>query len=244
MIDHEMESAVVTGTALGRSLRRALVKLQDEDEVAAATAAATTAAPAAGSEHPADEGEQSRLCQRLLAGKGPETDDKVTDDGNEDDEGQEKVEEDSSQKIKVVDETETSTVIRMTGSAADQILQSFATAAGSMSDEVKQRAPRALIRGRCDYYNRMGQNWRVVIDHVELKRRPLPHEMTKRRRLMKDRESLWDRNERLLLNAAPDQRDNITATSRADNNTASSNVIRLTTNPADKVQLLAYGDTP
>ncbi|CAJ1945397.1 unnamed protein product [Cylindrotheca closterium] len=48
-------------------------------------------------------------------------------------------------------------------------------------------APRALLYGRLDHYNRIGQNWRLVVENVRVtKRKQLLRERTKRKRC-----SLW-----------------------------------------------------
>jgi len=54
----------------------------------------------------------------------------------------------------------------------------------SANERSHRNAPRALLYGRLDHYNRVGQNWRLVLDNVRVtKRQPLLRERaTKRRR--------------------------------------------------------------
>jgi hypothetical protein len=58
----------------------------------------------------------------------------------------------------------------------------------SANERSRRSAPRALMYGRLDHYNRVGQNWRLVVDNARVtKRQPLLRERrTKRRRY-----SLW-----------------------------------------------------
>lgn len=71
-----------------------------------------------------------------------------------------------------------------------QISESRRLATGTLNEhsyvanEMSRRnAPRALLYGRLDHYNRVGQNWRLVVDNGRVsKRQPLLRERTKRRR--------------------------------------------------------------
>lgn len=95
--------------------------------------------------------------------------------------------------------------------AVNRILKSFRDA---VAETPKDKAPRALLKGRCNYYNRFNQNWMVSMDDVRLKSRPT--KLRKRKRL--ERASLWDRDE----------------TSQGE--------VRITEGKRT-LQLLAYGDT-
>eukprot|EP00536_Pseudo-nitzschia_multiseries_P015444 jgi/Psemu1/299007/fgenesh1_pm.887_\ len=102
--------------------------------------------------------------------------------------------------------------------SAGRIIKSFQEAvAGSRicHEPGKHSAPRALVKGRCDYYNKYGQNWMVQIDQVQIKTRP--RKFTKRRR--DDRPSLWDRDD-----------------DRRATTTKRELVLK------EKIQILAYGD--
>mmetsp|Transcript_18627 Transcript_18627/g.52048 ORF Transcript_18627/g.52048 Transcript_18627/m.52048 type:complete len:187 (+) Transcript_18627:844-1404(+) len=110
--------------------------------------------------------------------------------------------------------------VRMDRQSADRITKSFQEAVAESRichESDKDLAPRALVRGRCDYYNKYGQNWMVVIDRAQIKSRP--RKFTKRRR--DDRPSLWDRDD-----------------DRTAMTTKKELVLRA------KIQLLAYGDIP
>ena len=85
-------------------------------------------------------------------------------------------------------------IVKMNGESVDKILQSFREGVAESRihhNPEKDRTPRALLKGRCDCYNRYGQNWMVAMDKVKLKARPT--KFTKRRR--DDRPSLWDRDD-------------------------------------------------
>jgi hypothetical protein len=85
-------------------------------------------------------------------------------------------------------------IVTMNGESVDKILQSFREGVAESRirhNPEKDRAPRAVLKGRCDCYNRYGQNWMVAMDTVKLKARPT--KFTKRRR--DDRPSLWDRDD-------------------------------------------------
>jgi hypothetical protein len=88
--------------------------------------------------------------------------------------------------------------------------------------------PRALLRGRCQSYNRFAKNWLVSIDHVQLReRRRRPTSTTnikiQRKRKRTDHVSLWDRE--TTKTSAPSQQEIVVLNSER------------------KVQILAYGDT-
>lgn len=190
VIDEEMASTVVAGTALGRSLKRALLNIQQDDEkLIENTIIAPQTITVRAKNYPDLEGNHA-------AG---DTNDLSDQSGT------------NQSKIVLDDDLST------------RIMESFTRSAGSTSDETKKHAPRALIRGRCDYYNRFGSNWRVVMDHVELKRRPLPGEMASRKRFRKDRQSIWDRDEAVSKNGE--------------------SVVLLTQDDGiEKLQLLGFGD--
>lgn len=88
------------------------------------------------------------------------------------------------------------------------------------------QAPLALLRGRCDYFNRYGRNWMISMDKVRLKERPT--KFTKRRR--NDRPSLWDRDGD---GASAHGEENGDGAARAPNKEI---VV------GETIQLLAYGD--
>jgi hypothetical protein len=82
--------------------------------------------------------------------------------------------------------------IRLDSEAVDSIIQSFGESmadtqmksneSSSIADE-DSAAPRALLHARLDHYNRVGQNWRLVVDNVEVKKRhPLLKERPRRRK--------------------------------------------------------------
>ena len=109
-------------------------------------------------------------------------------------------------------------VVRMNIQSMNRIIKSFGEAAAESricNEPDKDSAPRALLKGRCDHYNKYGQNWMVSMDQVRIKARP--NSFMKRRR--DDRPSLWDRD------------DDRTATT-----TKKEIVVK------EKIQLLAYGD--
>jgi len=111
------------------------------------------------------------------------------------------------------------TSVKMTGGCMDSILQAFQEGISASKIHCfpeKDGAPRVLVKGRCDSYNRYAQNWMVAMDSVKLKGRPT--KFRKRRR--DDRPSLWDR----------DDDDN------KNKNTQKEIVLK------EKIQLLAYGD--
>jgi hypothetical protein len=59
---------------------------------------------------------------------------------------------------------------------------------GSNNSTLPSCPPVALLRGRLDHYNRVGKNWRIVVDDLQLKERaPLQCNQRKRRR-----RSLWN----------------------------------------------------
>jgi hypothetical protein len=83
--------------------------------------------------------------------------------------------------------------IRIDPGAVDRIMQTFGEAVAdtqleSTTTKSATSAPRALLRGRLDHYNRVGQNWRMVIDNVKLKERfPLRSDRKKR-----NKNIIWD----------------------------------------------------
>lgn len=108
-------------------------------------------------------------------------------------------------------EVATTATIQMNGECVQGILESFQQSVAKKHIPTI-KAPRVLLKGRCDFYNRYGQNWMVTMDSVKLKERPT--KFRKRRR--DDRPSLWDRDD--------DDKNNIEK------------------DVEGKVQLLAYGD--
>jgi hypothetical protein len=74
---------------------------------------------------------------------------------------------------------------------ADNILHSFGRAVAETKWEI---APAALLRGRVDHYNRVGGQWRIVVEEAEVRPRVLLDSNRKRR----DRTSLWEVSERRL----------------------------------------------
>jgi hypothetical protein len=78
---------------------------------------------------------------------------------------------------------------QLDASAVNRILQTFgeAVADTSTEEDSKKPAPAALLSGRLDHYNRVGQNWRIVLDDMKLQPR-LPLEKNRRR---SDLHSLW-----------------------------------------------------
>ena len=109
-------------------------------------------------------------------------------------------------------------IVRMDGQSIGRIMKSFqeaVTESRICHEPDKDSAPRALLKGRCDYYNKYGQNWMVVMDQVRIKARP--RKFTKRRR--DERPSLWDRD---------------------DDRTATTTKKELVV--TEKIQLLAYRD--
>jgi len=113
-------------------------------------------------------------------------------------------------------------LVKMNTATVDQIIKSFGEAVAESkigpSESVNNNAlaPRVLLKGRCDSYNKYGRNWMVSMDKVRIKARPI--KFTKRRR--GDRPSLWDRDD--------------------DGNTSMTKEITV----KEKMQLLAYGDIP
>merc|ERR1712007_179264 len=87
--------------------------------------------------------------------------------------------------------------VKMNTTSVDQIIKSFGETVAesnigpSGSVNSNSSAPRVLLKGRCDYYNKFGKNWMVSMDEVRIKARPT--KFTKRRR--GDRPSLWDRDD-------------------------------------------------
>jgi hypothetical protein len=83
--------------------------------------------------------------------------------------------------------------INFDSGAADRIMQTFGEAIAKTQlkpdhTSAAATAPRALLRARLDHYNRVGQNWRLLIDNVKLKERaPLSVE-----RKTRNRTSLWE----------------------------------------------------
>lgn len=111
-----------------------------------------------------------------------------------------------------------SSTVKMNDGCMGNILQAFQE--GIVQSQIhrfpeKDGAPRVLVKGRCDSYNRYGQNWMVAMDSVKLKARPT--KFRKRRR--NDRPSLWDRD-------------------NDDNHKNPQREVVL----KEKIQLLAYGD--
>uniref|UniRef100_A0A7S4AX42 Uncharacterized protein n=1 Tax=Pseudo-nitzschia australis TaxID=44445 RepID=A0A7S4AX42_9STRA len=109
-------------------------------------------------------------------------------------------------------------IVRMDKQSMGRIIRSFqeaVTGSRICHEPDKDSAPRALLKGRCDYYNKYGQNWMVVMDQVRIKARP--RKFTKRRR--DKRPSLWDRD---------------------DDRTATTTKKELVV--TEKIQLLAYRD--
>jgi len=102
----------------------------------------------------------------------------------------------------------------MDNKSMDRIIKSFGEAVAETDHD---SAPRALLRGRCDYYNKFGQNWMISVDQVRIKSRP--KKLKKRRR--NDRPSLWDRD---------------------DDGTAKTTTTEKEIPVKGKIQLLAYGD--
>ena len=205
-LNRGLSSTVLTGTALGRSLKRALLKLQNEDdEEIHGGIACTDGTPktiTVRTDAPPNEGLRNNdggIAAAFEPGAGSP------------------IQQDNQPKRIGTDDN-----------AATTILKAFSTSAGSTPNKTKDTAPRALIRGRCDYYNRFGPNWRIVLDQVELKRRPFPSEMKRRKRLRKHRESIWDRD---------------TGGSRRDDGATPEGSLHITQGDRiEKVQLLAYGD--
>jgi len=108
-------------------------------------------------------------------------------------------------------------LVKMSKTSINKILQSFRDGVAESNichHPKKDGAPQALLKGRCDYYNRYGQNWMVAIDKATLKVRPI--EFIKRSR--DNKTSLWDRDD-----------DRVASTKR-----------EIVLN--QKIQLLAYGD--
>ena len=88
--------------------------------------------------------------------------------------------------------------------SVNRIMQTFGEAVADSkveSDEQKTQttAPRCLLVGRLDHYNRRSESWRIVVDNAKLRRRLPSYSETKRRG---DKKSLW--------NAASDPDDEIT----------------------------------
>jgi hypothetical protein len=79
--------------------------------------------------------------------------------------------------------------VQLDTSAVNRILQTFgeAVADTSTGEDSKNPAPAALLSGRLDHYNRVGQNWRIVLDDIKLQSR-LPLDRNRRR---SDHHSLW-----------------------------------------------------
>mmetsp|Transcript_27276 Transcript_27276/g.65324 ORF Transcript_27276/g.65324 Transcript_27276/m.65324 type:complete len:531 (-) Transcript_27276:96-1688(-) len=205
--NYELSSTVGAGTALGRSLKRALLRLQNEDEEINSKMTGTTGTP-----------------KTITVRANAPPNEKLYNNG---DGGNDSVEAGISRKDSPIQQDDQPKRICTDDNATTAILEAFSTSAGSTPNETKDKAPRALIRGRCDYYNRYGPNWSIVMDEIELKRRPFPREMKKRKRLRKDRESIWDRD---------------TGDSRKDNNGTSEGILMKRGDKIEKVQLLAYGD--
>jgi hypothetical protein len=78
--------------------------------------------------------------------------------------------------------------VQRDASAVNRIFQTFGDAVADTSTEQdsKTPAPAALLSGRLDHYNRVGHNWRIVLDDVKLQPR-LPLDRSRRR---SDRHSL------------------------------------------------------
>ena len=74
-----------------------------------------------------------------------------------------------------------------------RIMQAFGEAVVDTNWDAKKydgkpKAPAALLRGRLQHYNRVGQNWRIVVEDATLTPR-IPLDPNRRRR---DRTSLWE----------------------------------------------------
>lgn len=84
--------------------------------------------------------------------------------------------------------------IIMDSEVGDRIMKSFGEAIAdtqlqSNLSKSTPSAPRALLTGRLDHYNRVGHNWRILIDNVKLKgREQMPKESKKRG----TKPSLWE----------------------------------------------------
>jgi len=136
---------------------------------------------------------------------------KPVDDNDNDDGGVEDEEDQTTSSFQKKDEKNS---VRMDTKSMDRIIKSFGEA---VAETDQDSAPRALLRGRCDYYNKFGQNWMISVDQVRIKSRPT--KFTKRRR--NDRPSLWDRD---------------------DDGTAKTTTTEKEIPVKGKIQLLAYGD--
>lgn len=83
--------------------------------------------------------------------------------------------------------------IKLDSDATDCILR---TLGESMTDtqlnQEDSTAPRVLLKGRLDHYNRVGQNWRIMIDNVEIQERPARLTERAKRRTAKP---LWNPDE-------------------------------------------------
>lgn len=89
-----------------------------------------------------------------------------------------------AQKTVVGEEEEQPTPkrIKIDSEAVDSILKSFggamadtqiqANELASSSSAAEFAPPRALLHARLDHYNRVGQNWRMVIDKIKIQKRP------------------------------------------------------------------------
>jgi hypothetical protein len=108
-------------------------------------------------------------------------------DNDEDEDGDEYGHEDlEERKKKALRKRKT---INLHPEGALSIIQSFGKSmADTQLDPAPCGAPRAILNARMDHYNRVGQNWRIVVDKVELQRRP---DLLERRQAGKRKASLW-----------------------------------------------------
>ena len=83
--------------------------------------------------------------------------------------------------------------IKIDSDATDCILRTLGESmADTQLNQDDSAAPRVLLKGRLDHYNRVGQNWRIMIDNVEIQERPARLSERPKRRTTKP---LWNQDQ-------------------------------------------------
>lgn len=93
---------------------------------------------------------------------------------------------------KNADASDSEETVKIDMESVSRIMDAFGGAAAStVFDSTKQLTPKTptLMKARVEYYNRIGEHWRIVTDSVKIKRRRL---QTRKRTSRSSRESLWD----------------------------------------------------
>ena len=71
----------------------------------------------------------------------------------------------------------------------ERVMKRFGEAAAETQiGDPSRKPPKALLRGRLDHYNRIGQNWRISVNNARIKETAL----LPRKRKSRDGNSLWE----------------------------------------------------